>query len=78
MGLVTFTVRDIVKFFANKLGGVHLDYEKTGDPTDLLYTLWELSENEHMPNVIYTMKGIANIVINTCSEIDDRLKALNY
>jgi hypothetical protein len=72
------TVHELIKFFANKLGSVHLDYRKTGGPNDLLHNLWEHSNGINLPYISRLMIGISEIVLSSCVLIEEKLVKLGY
>lgn len=76
--LITMTVRDVIKFIANKLGGVHFDYSPREEKNQILYQLDDRYQLQIAGSVIFSIKGLSEIVLATCKRVDERLVGLGY
>ena len=76
--LITMTVRDVIKFIANKLGGVHFDYSPHEEKNQILYQLDDKYQLQIAGSVIFSIKGLSEIVLATCKRVDERLVGLGY
>ena len=76
--LITMTVRDVIKFIANKLGGVHFDYSPREEKNQILYQLDDKYQLQIAGSVIFSIKGLSEIVLATCKRVDERLVGLGY
>ena len=72
------TVRDVIKFIANKLGGVHFDYSPREEKNQILYQLDDKYQLQIAGSVIFSIKGLSEIVLATCKRVDERLVGLGY
>ena len=76
--VITMTVRDVIKFIANKLGGVHFDYSPREEKNQILYQLDDKYQLQIAGSVIFSIKGWSEIVLATCKRVDERLVGLGY
>ena len=76
--VITMTVRDVIKFIANKLGGVHFDYSPREEKNQILYQLDDKYQLQIAGSVIFSIKGLSEIVLATCKRLDERLVGLGY
>ena len=76
--VITMTVRDVIKFIANKLGGVHFDYSPREEKNQILYQLDDKYQLQIAGSVIFSIKGLSEIVLATCKRVDERLVGLGY
>ena len=76
--VITMTVRDVIKFIANKLGGVHVDYSSREEKNQILYQLDDKYQLQIAGSVIFSIKGLSEIVLATCKRVDERLVGLGY
>lgn len=76
--VITMTVKDVIKFIANKLGGVHVDYSSREEKNQLLYQLNDKYQLQIAGSVVYSIKGLSEIVLATCKRVDERLVRLGY
>mgnify|MGYP000386500361 FL=1 len=76
--VITMTVRDVIKFIANKLGGVHFDYSPREEKNQILYQLDDKYQLHIAGSVIFSIKGLSEIVLATCKRVDERLVGLGY
>lgn len=76
--VITMTVKDVIKFIANKLGGVHVDYSSREEKNQLLYQLNDKYQLQIAGSVVYSIKGLSEIVLVTCKRVDERLVGLGY
>lgn len=76
--VITMTVKDVIKFIANKLGGVHVDYSPREEKNQLLYQLNDKYQLQIAGSVVYSIKGLSEIVLATCKRVDERLVGLGY
>lgn len=76
--VITMTVRDVIKFIANKLGGVHFDYSPCEEKNQILYQLDDKYQLQIAGSVIFSIKGLSEIVLATCKRVDERLVGLGY
>lgn len=76
--VITMTVRDVIKFIANKLGGVHFDYNSREEKNQILYQLDDKYQLQIAGSVIFSIKGLSEIVLATCKRVDERLVKLGY
>ena len=74
--VITMTVRDVIKFIANKLGGVHFDYSPREEKNQILYQLDDKYQLQIAGSVIFSIKGLSEIVLATCKRVDERLVGL--
>lgn len=75
---MTITVKCAIKFVANKLGGVHFDFDSSDDKDQVLYNLDEDYQFRVAGSIVSHMRGLSNIVLATCKRVDDRLIKLGY
>lgn len=75
---MTITVKCAIKFVANKLGGVHFDFDSSDDKDQVLYNLDEDYQFRVAGSIVSHMRGLSNIVLATCKQVDDRLTKLGY
>ena len=76
--VITMTVRNVIKFIANKLGGVHFDYSPREEKNQILYQLDDKYQLQIAGSVIFSIKGLSEIVLATCKRVDERLVGLGY
>jgi hypothetical protein len=76
--VITMTVKDVIKFIANKLGGVHVDYSSHEEKNQLLYKLNDKYQLQIAGSVVYSIKGLSEIVLATCKRVDEKLVELGY
>lgn len=76
--VITMTVKDVIKFIANKLGGVHIDYNSPDEKNQILYQLNDKYQLQIAGSVVYSIKGLSEIVLATCKRVDERLVGLGY
>ena len=76
--VITMTVRDVIKFIANKLGGVHFDYSLREEKNQILYQLDDKYQLQIAGSVIFSIKGLSEIVLAACKRVDERLVGLGY
>ena len=76
--VITMTVKDVIKFIANKLGGVHVDYNSPEEKNKILYQLDDKYQLQIAGSVIFSIKGLSEIVLATCKRVDERLVKLGY
>ena len=76
--VITMTVKDVIKFIANKLGGVHVDYSSREEKNQILYQLDDKYQLQIAGSVIFSIKGLSEIVLATCKRVDERLVKLGY
>ena len=71
--VITMTVKDAIKFIANKLGGVHFDYSPREEKNQILYQLDDKYQLQIAGSVIFSIKGLSEIVLATCKRVDEKL-----
>lgn len=76
--VITMTVRDVIKFIANKLGGVHFDYSPREEKNQILYQLDDKYQLQIAGSVVSSIKGLSEIVLATCKRVDEKLVELGY
>lgn len=76
--VITMTVKDAIKFIANKLGGVHVDYNPPEEKNQILYQLDNKYQLEIAGSVVSSIKGLSEIVLATCKRVDEKLVELGY
>ena len=76
--VITMTVRDVIKFIANKLGGVHFDYSPREEKNQILYQLNDKYQLQIAGSVVSSIKGLSEIVLATCKRVDEKLVELGY
>ena len=76
--LITMTGRDVIQSIANKLGGVHFDYSPREEKNQILYQLDDKYQLQIAGSVIFSIKGLSEIVLATCKRVDERLVGLGY
>ena len=76
--VITMTVKDVIKFIANKLGGVHIDYNSPDEKNQILYQLNDKYQLQIAGSVVSSIKGLSEIVLATCKRVDERLVGLGY
>lgn len=76
--VMTVTIRDVINFVANKLGGVHFDLSSLDTKHQVLYALDEKYQFSVASSVVSSIKGISEIVLATCKRVDGRLIDLGY
>ena len=76
--VINMTVKDVIKFIANKLGGVHVDYNPPEEKSQILYQLDNKYQLEIAGSVVSSIKGLSEIVLATCKRVDERLVRLGY
>lgn len=76
--VMTVTIRDVINFVANKLGGVHFDLSSLDTKHQVLYAFDEKYQFSVASSVVSSIKGISEIVLATCKRVDGRLIDLGY
>ena len=76
--VITMTVKDVIKFIANKLGGVHVDYSSHEEKNQLLYQLNDKCQLKIAGSVVSSIKGLSEIILATCKRVDEKLVELGY
>ena len=76
--VINMTVKDIIKFIANKLGGVHVDYNSPEEKNQILYQLDDKYQLQIAGSVVSSIKGLSEIVLATCKRVDEKLVELGY
>ena len=75
----TLTVKDVILFVANKLGGRHFSRDRTETNVNpLMYDIHDQFTLGGMSPSVRTLLGISNVVVATLTIIDDRLQNLGY